>query len=140
MATPDDNRSKRGAVSVAVATIRDELQFMVRRMGTPFESHEASVKAQLNKVSRLTGLPPRRVKDFRHGYLNTIPAHQDRTIRNAYRKWLEDWKAKALSDLQQIETEHAELTRIAADYSGERWERARTGWPGARTLGRGQTS
>lgn len=71
--TPDGKPSKRAAVSVAVATVRDECRFMVRRMAMPIEPHETSVKAQLNKVSRITGIPPRRVKDFWHGYLNTIP-------------------------------------------------------------------
>lgn len=121
---PDGKPSKWAAVSVAIAEVREELRFRVRRMALPIEPHETSVKAQINKVSRLTGLPPRRVKDFWHGYLNSIPAHQDRTIRNAYRKWLEDSKAKALANLQQIESEHAELTRAAADYSSARWERA----------------
>lgn len=121
---PDGKPSKRAAVSVAVATVRDECRFMVRRMALPIEPHETSVKAQLNKVARLTGLPPRRLKDFWHGYLNTIPAHQDRTIRNAYRKWLEGSKAKALANLQQIEAEHADHQRTAADYAASRWQRA----------------
>lgn len=135
----DGKPSKRGVVSVAAATVRDECKFMVRRMATPIEPHETSVKAQLNKVARITGLPPRRLKDFWHGYLKTIPAHQDRTIRNAYRTWLEDSKAKALANLQQIETEHAELTRTASDYSAARWQRSLAARNSNRPMGEGET-
>lgn len=136
----DGKPSKRATVSVAVATVREECRFMVRRMALPIEPHETSVKAQLNKVARITGLPPRRLKDFWHGYLNTIPAHQDRTIRNAYRKWLEDSKAKALANLQQIESEHAELSRTSLDYSAARWERVSAARTRARTSRAFETS
>ena len=136
----DGKPSKRAAVSVAIAAVRDECRFMVRRMATPIEPHETSVKAQFNKVARITGLPPRRIKDFWHGYLNSIPAHQDRTIRNAYRKWLEDAKAKALANLQQYEMEHADLTRAAADYSSQSWERAVASRAGAGAVGAAQSA
>lgn len=130
----DGKPSKRAKVSVAVATVRDECQFMVRRLALPIEPHETSVKAQLNKVARITGIPPRRLKDFWHGYLNSIPAHQDRTIRNAYRKWLEDSKARALANLQQIEREHADLQRDVADYASTRFQRACGAMGGARQV------
>lgn len=135
MSGQDGKPSKRARMSVAIAQVRDECRFMVRRMATPIEPHETSVKAQLNKVARITGLPPRRLKDFWHGYLNTIPAHQDRTIRDAYRKWLEASKAKALANLQQIEREHEHLARDAADYSRARWERACASRTQTRALG-----
>lgn len=124
MAHPDQSSPKRGRVSVAIAQVRDELRFMVRRMATPIEPHEASVKAQLNKVARLTGLPPRRLKDFRNGYLNKIPAHQDHTIRAAYRKWLEASKARALADLRGIEEENDRLQKSTASYVSSSWRRA----------------
>lgn len=132
---PDGKPSKRAVVAVALGTVRDECKFMVRRMAMPIEPHETSVKAQLNKVARITGLPPRRVKDFWHGYLNKIPAHQDRTIRNAYVKWLESWKAKAVQELQQIEGEYAELNRIAVGYSAQRWNHVSEAGAGAREVG-----
>lgn len=137
---PDGKPSKRAAVSVAIAEVRDELRFRVRRMALPIEPHETSVKAQINKVARITGIPPRRVKDFWHGYLNTIPAHQDRTIRNAYQKWLEDYKAKALADLQQMDAEHAVLARDAAGYSSERWARVGRAGAGVGALGTAKAS
>lgn len=120
----DGKPSKRAeVVTVTAATVREECRFMVRRMALPIEPHETSVKAQINKVARRVQLPPRRVKDLWHGYANSIPAHQDRTIRNAYRKWLEDFKSRALANLQQIESEHAQFTQAAADYAASHWDR-----------------
>lgn len=131
----DGKPSKRAAVSVAIAAVRDELKFKVRRLAMPIQPHEITVKAQLNKVARLTGLPPRRVKDIWHGYLNTIPAHQDRTIRAAYEKWRTEQKQHALQTLQEIEAENETNLRAAADYSSSRWERVSGARPEARDMG-----
>lgn len=134
----DGKPSKRADVNASVASVRDECRFMVRRMAMPIEPHETSVKAQLNKVARITGLPPRRVKDFWHNYLNAIPTHQYQTIRGAYEKWLETWEARALADLQQIEAERAHLQANAAQYSSERWNRAIAAGTRARLVGKQQ--
>jgi hypothetical protein len=121
---PDGKPSKRAAVQVAATAVRDEVRFMVRRIVQPIEAHELSVKAQHNKAARITGIPPRRIKDLWHGYVKSIPATQDRTIRAAYQRWLETAKARALADLQQIEREHANLERDVADYLSSRWRAA----------------
>jgi hypothetical protein len=124
MSRSDDKSSKRAAVQVAASTIRTELQFMVRRLALPIAAHETSVKAQLNKVARITGIPPRRLKDFRNGYLNKIPAHEDHTIRAAYQKWLAGAKERARAELQQIEAENERLSSVVAGYVSASWTRA----------------
>ena len=120
----DGKPSKRASMSVAAAQVRDECRFWVRRMAQPIEAHETSVKAQHNKVARLTGIPPRRIKDYWHGYLAKIPAHEERTIRAAYQNWLVTAKARAVADLRQIEAENERLSNVVANYASARWNLA----------------
>lgn len=120
----DGKPSKRASMAVAAAAVRDECKFMIRRIVQPIEAHELSVKAQHNKAARITGIPPRRIKDYWHGYLNRIPAHEDHTIRAAYQKWLATAKERARAELQQIEAENERLSTVAGDYVFSRWGRA----------------
>lgn len=120
----DGQPSKRARMAVAAIEVRDQCKFMIRRIVQPIGAHELSVKAQHNKAARITGIPPRRIKDYWHGYLNRIPAHEDHTIRAAYRKWLETAKARALADLQQIEAENERLEGTVAAYASARWTAA----------------
>lgn len=111
--------SKRDERTAKVAVV-ENCQRMVRRIAELAAPGEASRKGQFNTVARLTGLPPRRLKDFWHGYLTTVPAHQEQSIRHAYSEALRLWKARALAQLEEMEAEDAENARVVADYFDRR--------------------
>ncbi len=88
-----------------------------------------NVKGQYRAIERATGIPARRQKDIRNGYLNQIPSHQARTLRNAY----QDALARARRQLLEIERDAAEIENMvlaARDGSGALAER-RGAAPGA---------
>lgn len=114
--------SKRDESAAKVAVV-EKCSFMVRRIAELLVPGETSRKGQLNAVARATGLPPRRLKDYWHGYLATVPAHQEQTIRHAYGEALRLWKERALRQIELLEAEHEENTRVVADYFDRRRER-----------------
>lgn len=126
MSSSTDGRSTKGdgSLIVSAATVRDECTFMVRKIPTLVAPEITSRKKQFDIIARMTGIPPRRVKDYWRGEINDPPGSQDRTIRNAYRAALQKWKEQALAQLEQMDGDHEENLRAAAGYSAERFERA----------------
>jgi hypothetical protein len=122
-------------VIVSAITVRDECQFRVRRIPSLVAPEVTSRKKQYEIVSRLTGIAPRRVKDYWRGEIKDPPGSQDRTIQKAYRAALLRWRESALAQLKEIEAEHEDNLGAAARYSAQRWERTRPSGCGVGDVG-----
>jgi hypothetical protein len=107
-------------VDATAEDLRAEISFKLGRMLLPLEPHEASRKAWWRKLSRLTGLGPRRVEKLYRGYVIEPKGREYKTVGDAYRRWLAQYRAKALETLQQAEEEYAELQRGLSDYDDSR--------------------
>lgn len=118
-------RATNGAASVIVTAdiVREECTFMIRKIPVLIAPEVTSRKKQYAIIAKMTGIKPRRVKDYWRGEVNDPPGSQDRTIRNAYRAALLRWKESALSRLEEIEAENEENIRAVVSYSSERWQR-----------------
>lgn len=128
------------SVIVSADTVRDDCKFMIRRIPALVAPEITSRKKQYAIISSLTGIKPRRIKDYWRGEINDPPGSQDRTIRNAYRAALLRWKKSALAQLEEIEAEHGDLERDVSNYSASRWERAVGAGADPGAMGKTETS
>jgi len=103
-------------VETTAEDLRSEIVFKLGRMLLPLEPHEASRKAWWRKLSRMTGLEPRRVEKLYRGYVNEPKGREYKNIGDAYRRWLAQYRAKTLESFQQIEAEYAELHGALSGY------------------------
>ena len=90
------------------SAIPHEMQAIVRAAAEPWAPGD-TVKAAINRATRVLGLPHRRTFAFWYLQARAVHAHEADALRRWHRKWQRDKAARLNAELEQLEIQMREI-------------------------------